>query len=451
MRPSAGLLVLVLACGNDHGVPVMHLGPDAPMMVDAGPDAGNPLEPPTLFGTGLCVDEACTQIGSGIFEYSPLDPQYVLFADLTAAKKRWIYLPPGTQIDTSDMNHWVFPLGTKIWKEFDIDGVRVETRYISKIADNEDMTPSPCFYVPYQWNSMLGGDTQGNMATAVTSGVTDANGTTHDIPSRSNCKSCHEDMVPGRVLGFSALSLDYPHAGSGSGSAAPLLNLDDVIALGWLSVAPPGASSPHYPLPADANGSDILALEYAHANCGECHNATSPVSQQVSINLRMDVTQLASTADTGLYKAIGVQGGPQTDASDPQGNCAPLAVGSDALAGCKDLVLANWAPAKMYNFDDRVVANGNAYLCTTKNAQVGLVFPCGTSGLTAPSGMGSAITDGTATWEYVGTPLQRALLIYRYETPNIGKHMPALGVNVMDPVFDPVGGSDFTSWVTSLE
>ena len=87
---------------------------DVPMvdvpMVDVGIDA-DPLA--TLYGTGLCADKACTQINAGIHAYTP---QFPLWAD-TASKRRWIYLPPGKTIDTSDMDYWVFPQGTKIWKE----------------------------------------------------------------------------------------------------------------------------------------------------------------------------------------------------------------------------------------------------------------------------------------------------------------------------------------------
>ena len=42
-----------------------------------------------------------------------------------AAKRRWIQLPEGATIDTSDMDYWQFPVGTKLWKEFVRDGVRV--------------------------------------------------------------------------------------------------------------------------------------------------------------------------------------------------------------------------------------------------------------------------------------------------------------------------------------
>src|SRR5688500_10928292 len=122
---------LLVACGDGTKQPDALGGNE--MIVDASPDA-DLLRPPTLAGTGLCTNPECTTFSSDVFEYVP---RFELWAD-TAAKRRWIYLPPGTQIDTSDMDYWKFPVGTKLWKEFTRDNVRVETRYIVKTLPNDD-------------------------------------------------------------------------------------------------------------------------------------------------------------------------------------------------------------------------------------------------------------------------------------------------------------------------
>ena len=49
-------------------------------------------------------------------------------------KTRWVYLPPDTTIDTSNMDEWNFPVGTKFWKQFVVGGVIVETRMLHKTA-----------------------------------------------------------------------------------------------------------------------------------------------------------------------------------------------------------------------------------------------------------------------------------------------------------------------------
>jgi hypothetical protein len=278
---------LVAACGDNRKLPADAVGADAstdPPALDA-PSDGNQLEPATLAGTGLCIDAACTQISPDVHAYTPRWP---LWAD-AASKRRWVYLPPGTQIDSSDMDHWKFPVGTKFWKEFTSGATRVETRYIVKVGPGD--LPADWFYVAYAWNA-----TQ-DATMAVPLGVADANGTTHDIPSRSNCKRCHENLKPTRILGFGALQLDYTNPTAGE------LDLDAVVAGNLLTVSPVGAASPHYPLPTDGTAGSVEALGYLHANCGHCHNPTSDVyvSNGITMFLRENVGTLGSVAQTPPY------------------------------------------------------------------------------------------------------------------------------------------------------
>ena len=93
---------------------------------DAGD--GSTGDPMLLSQTGLYANIATGALAPGLQAYQP---QFALWSDL-ATKKRWIKLPPGSKIDTSDMNYWSFPNDTKIFKEFTRDGVRVETRMIWK-------------------------------------------------------------------------------------------------------------------------------------------------------------------------------------------------------------------------------------------------------------------------------------------------------------------------------
>lgn len=242
--------------------------PDAPPLT---PDA-DPLA--TLAGTGLCIDPSCAQISADVRAY---EPRFQLYDD-GATKRRWIYLPPGTQIDTADMNFWMFPVGTKVWKEFSRDNVRVETRLITKrLAD--DNAPGAWFYTAYQWNAAQ------DAAVAVTDGVKNANGTEHDIPSRDNCRDCHERVQPSRVLGFGAIQLDAPSA---------QLDLDDLVAMNALT-KPPGGTTPRFPLPTTPAVRN--AFGYFHANCGHCHNPSSDVFNgmtKVDLRLRTDIDMVGS-------------------------------------------------------------------------------------------------------------------------------------------------------------
>jgi len=84
-RMRAAIAVLLLACGCTTA---------------SEPPQDAPRD--TLFDTGLCLDRACTQIASDAIEYQP---RFELWAN-GATKRRWIQLPAGAKIDTSDMDHW---------------------------------------------------------------------------------------------------------------------------------------------------------------------------------------------------------------------------------------------------------------------------------------------------------------------------------------------------------
>jgi hypothetical protein len=252
---------------------------DSAPIDDAAEVDANPAD--VLDSSGLCLDSACTMISPDVRSYVP---QYELWAD-TATKRRWVKLPAGTKIDTTDPDHWVFPVGTKFWKEFTRDNVRVETRLIEKLLADED-APGAWFYAAYAWNA------EQTLATRAVGGVIDANGTGHDIPAPFNCRNCHEALAPGRILGFQALALDF---------AAPpdQLDIDDLIAMQVLTADPPGAAAPHYPLPGTAV--DQAAFGYLHMNCGNCHNPSSPVKDNTPIDLRMMTTKLATVNVVPAY------------------------------------------------------------------------------------------------------------------------------------------------------
>jgi hypothetical protein len=261
---------------------------DTPSDDDPTPPGDDPTPsddetPPPAIGTsllltGLCVDAACTQINAGIVEFKPRWP---LWTD-GAAKRRWIQLPAGASIDDSNMDYWTFPVGTKLWKEFVRDGVRVETRYAVKTGAGD----ADWDFMPYAWNA-----TQSDALSAA-DGVVDANGTGHDIPPASACMGCHAN-VKSRVLGFSALQLDY---------AAPsgLMDLDDAVAAGWLSNVP-GTTTPHLPVP--GNATEQAALGYLHGNCGHCHNADSPLINRPMFRLEpgyLDTVEATRTYESAV-------------------------------------------------------------------------------------------------------------------------------------------------------
>ena len=85
---------------------------------------------------------AARTVSGDVLAYAP---QYPLWSD-GASKRRWIRLPPGSSIDASDPDHWLFPVGTKFWKEFSF-GRRVETRFMQLAADRRWTRAT------YQWSA----------------------------------------------------------------------------------------------------------------------------------------------------------------------------------------------------------------------------------------------------------------------------------------------------------
>ncbi|HEY0254576.1 MAG TPA: hypothetical protein VGC41_23780, partial [Kofleriaceae bacterium] len=279
------LMSLLIACGDQASA--THdgaTGGDGKHYEDAAIDAAI-TAPDTLFDTGLCADAACATISPGVMEYTP---QFPLWAD-TAAKRRWFQLPAGTKIDTTDMDHWVFPVGTKFWKEFSRDGKKVETRLIERIYEPD--SPLSWIYVSYAWNATEDATTQ-----APAAGVMNANGTDHDIPSVFACKSCHESLPPTRVLGFGAIDLDW------GGVNADDITLHKLVDMNLLTTNPPAvaAAAPFYPIAGTA--AQVAGLGYVHANCGHCHNPLSSTHNNVAMELRMNVAEVGVYHDTAAYR-----------------------------------------------------------------------------------------------------------------------------------------------------
>ncbi len=267
MRSPAGLLVLALAaCGSGGDVTG---SPDAPSAADGPVNAPIDARGPTADGNmnllsqaGLYSDFGARTLAPDLVEFTPAFP---LWSD-GLLKRRWIRLPPGGTVDSSDMDHWIFPVGTQFWKEFRAtNGTILETRLIERVADADFRMGA------YVWN-----DTQ-TEAVYTTGGAMNVLGTDHDIPTSSDCVTCHRGEQ-GRILGFSAVQVTPPPQGIG------------------FTVAPrPAGYRPSWTIP----------LGYLHANCGNCHNPNGAAWSATQMLLRIGVAEVdgAPTA-TAMYTSI---------------------------------------------------------------------------------------------------------------------------------------------------
>jgi hypothetical protein len=219
--------------------------------------------------TGLYVDFATKKIDPRNLAYSP---QYPLWSD-GATKRRWIYLPPGAQIDASDPDVWGFPKGTKVWKEFSFGGRRMETRLIESLGDGEMR------FVAYAWNA-----DESDAALVPPEGLREVAeirpGIRHDIPSVLDCQACHVNRRA-ELLGFSALQLS-PDRDPGSPNAErvtpDMMNLATLITRGLIRSYPEGwKAGPPRPLSrlSDPGGTS----EGADKSCRRCLTPTSRTSR----------------------------------------------------------------------------------------------------------------------------------------------------------------------------
>jgi hypothetical protein len=201
--------------------------------------------PERLSLTGLYAADPGGQLAPGVRTFRP---RFELWSD-GADKRRFIWLPPGARIDTSDMDSWQFPVGTKVWKEFARAGVRVETRLLQRL-------PGGWIGLAYLWQQ------DDADAIAAPYGAIDALGTPHNVPASNECNACHGGRAS-HVLGFSAVQLAAP-------TEEEALNLDALIREQLISDVP--AVEPRVP----GNETEQAALGYLHANCSHCHNASRP-------------------------------------------------------------------------------------------------------------------------------------------------------------------------------
>jgi hypothetical protein len=256
---------------------------------DAGPDADDagPI-PEDLACTGLytCWDPKIVAV-----ENRPYVPGVALWSD-GAEKQRWLHLPPGSKIETSDAGtaaeEWTLPIGTKVWKEFRIAGKRVETRLVWKREPETSAMiqrgPNVAFGV-FRWNA------EESTARRLDVGETNVMGT-YEIPGTEMCVRCHQGRIDG-FLSIESISMALPTA---SGVTLATLRQEDRF-------TPPMAEF------APAWGSEAeLALGWLHANCGFCHNPTTGQAAFTGLHMRLHPGNFGRSAGDAGQPALGVRG-----------------------------------------------------------------------------------------------------------------------------------------------
>jgi mono/diheme cytochrome c family protein len=256
-----GVSSLIAACGETRGGEPTAVLPAPPL-------------PERLSETGLYDDAARHVVAEANV---PFSPQYPLWSD-GATKRRWMRLPEGAFVDASDPDAWVFPVGTRFWKEFAFDR-RVETRLIER-------TEEGWRFAAYRWK-----DDESDAVLVPEDGARGAHpiapGVRHDIPSRADCLACHgERKTP--ILGFSALQLSPdrdPLAPNAERPPDGAVDLASLVARGLVRGLPRDID-PATVRVTSSSPRERAALGWLQANCGTCHASGGPLA---GLDLALDL------------------------------------------------------------------------------------------------------------------------------------------------------------------
>jgi hypothetical protein len=232
---------------------------------DGGADGGLPGD---LRCTGLyaCFGTKAVATSAQLFK-----PGVELWSD-GAEKTRWLVLPAGTKINATDPDNWVFPKGTKVFKEFKVDGKRIETRLLEKTgldkgSDNWSSTV-------YRWSA----DGETSAKRLDTGELVPGAGGSYQVPASSVCVRCHSGKSD-MLLGVEKWSLGIATASG--------LTMTKMKELGLLE-PPPTDTTPA--IPEDGTGKAAAALGWLHANCSMCHNNGSGSAKFTTLFLDLPPT-----------------------------------------------------------------------------------------------------------------------------------------------------------------
>jgi len=206
-------------------------------------------------------------------DHRPYAPGMVLWSD-GAEKSRFIYLPAGQKIDTTNPDEWVFPVGTKAYKEFKLGCKRVETRRIWKSG------PSEWIYSVWQW------DATESQARLMNTGaiIPGTNAAVYEIPANNQCAGCHSGHTD-KFLSLDAWGLGTPQA---QGVTLAQLNT------AYRPRIPPWPTA--FTLPQDATGKFDKAQSFFYNNCGFCHKPSGSAS---FTGLFFHLSAIAAVGDGG--------------------------------------------------------------------------------------------------------------------------------------------------------
>jgi len=259
--------------------------------------------PATLEDTGLYAD--LEDLNSYNDRAIPFRPEYPLWTN-GSKKQRFVVVPEGEQIDTSNRLAWQFPENTLFFKTFSyvddqaVDGARpVETRVLKKTATGWE-------YHVYLWaDDRSTAELLDGVHTTPVEVEYEGERFEHIVPARLDCRKCHESQPVG-AIGFDELRLNAPFDPDGDQT-----QLAALAETGLLSDLP---DDPDAIVNEDATTARVLG--YLQGNCAHCHNGWSGPSS--AFDMRHDVAlENLINVDTNTELLSGVRvvpGSPEESA-----------------------------------------------------------------------------------------------------------------------------------------
>ena len=210
------------------------------------------------------------EAGNKLIEW---EPAYPLWSD-GLLKRRSMFIPEGSTIDATELGKWVFPVGTRIWKEFALDTADgpklIETRFMQKMPGGH-----------WQFGSYV--NDQLVPATGLAAVVPLTEQISHNVPAFDHCTYCHA-RGGDPVLGFDAIQLGVEEARSAGAEASQseLATLKSLIAAG--QVTSTSGAVPEDVKFVGGTAQERQIVGYLHSNCAGCHSPTGSV-RRFSLNL----------------------------------------------------------------------------------------------------------------------------------------------------------------------
>ena len=243
--------------------------------------------PDNLVDTG-CVDLADpTQPASGLVPYVP----NARFWSDGAVKERWLALPNNTTIDIDGDDDFVFPIGSVLMKNFELNGQLIETRLFMRHTDGV------WGGYTWEWNDAV------TAATRVRGGKTrQVQGQEWIYPTEGACLQCHTNAA-GRSLGLEVSQQNGDFTYPSTNITANQLDTLDHIMMFTNPLPGPVSGLPAMPDPTDGTA-DLgeRARAYLHTNCSQCHQPGGPTPSQLDLRY---TTSLSATNSCDVAPTFG--------------------------------------------------------------------------------------------------------------------------------------------------